>query len=350
MNDVESTLNKRGRDRERERENRMPHQNKMALLKRRPSWNDKRRYCDDYTLPTFVWPHGTGELIDELKRVREILTISDKIRPSESMVQLEIDMAFEECFIDSHEMLIMLMDRLIDYWNSNTLQDMLHLPDNSFDSVSTSYKQANSIFNTTSDSLLRMRHLYEQLKPETRSLIKKCSGPVQLERSMIAQKKEFTPAKSIQHVFQPACGFKLQDELKTQTTGQDQQVTLKHRIKSIDMEIQRLLKDKRTLVQKLKDFEIRAVELEMYEVLHNLIAKGKEIQDPSLALQYANNAIAPQKHIIELNSTSFKNMLRVLPRSYPSSWTCDDASEFFQSVSDALEQDLQTLTVKEEQD
>ena len=47
-----------------------------------------------------MWPHGTGELIDELKRVRQILTVADKIRPSEAMIQLEIDRAFEERFID----------------------------------------------------------------------------------------------------------------------------------------------------------------------------------------------------------------------------------------------------------
>ena len=52
----------------------------------------------------------------------------------------------------SHAMLMMLMDRLIDYWNSHALQDILNLPDNSFDSVSTSYKQANSMFHTTSDT------------------------------------------------------------------------------------------------------------------------------------------------------------------------------------------------------
>ena len=335
-------------------DNRMPHQNKIALLKRRPSWNDKRRYCDDSTLPMFVWPHGTGELIDELKRVREILSIADRVRPSESMTQLEMDIAFEECFIDSHAMLITLMDRLVDYWNSHALQDILNLPDNSFDSVSASYKQANSMFNTTSDSLLKMRHLYEQLKPETRALIKQCSGPVQLERSMIAQKKEPARESSVDHVFQPACGFTLKAHSSTKKVGKEQkkkaggvQVTTERRITAIDMEIERLLQEKNRLVQKLKDFEIRTVELEMYEVLQNLIAKGKAIEDPDLALQYANNAIAPQKHIIKLNSTSFKNMLRVLPKSYPSSWTCDDASEFFRSVSDALEQDLKTLTVTE---
>ena len=331
----------------------MPHTNKTALLKRRPSWNDKPRYGDDKTLRTFVWPYGTGELIDELKRVREILTLSDKI---EAARPIEIEIAFEECFIDSHEMLMMLMDRLTDAWNSRALFDILNITDNSFDGVSVAYKTANLLFQTTTDKFLRMRHLYEQLKPETRSLIKKCSGPTQLERSMIAQKKEPVQTISAASVFQPACGFTLKapattNKIENQETGQkykdiaDVQVAPKDRLAAIDVQIERLLQEKNTLVQKLQDFEIRKVELEMYEVLHNMIAKGNDIQDPVLALQYANDTIAPQKHIINLNSKSFNNILQALPKSYPSSWTCEDASHFFLSVSGALEEDFKTLLV-----
>ena len=76
---------------------------KKALLKRNPSWKDKSRYGDDDTLRTFKWPYGTGELVDELKRVREILTVAHTIQPNEAIKPIEIDIAFEECFIDSHE-------------------------------------------------------------------------------------------------------------------------------------------------------------------------------------------------------------------------------------------------------
>jgi hypothetical protein len=76
---------------------------KKALLKRNPSWKDKPRYGDDDTLRTFKWPYGTGELVDELKRVREILTVAHTIQPNEAIKPIEIDIAFEECFIDSHE-------------------------------------------------------------------------------------------------------------------------------------------------------------------------------------------------------------------------------------------------------
>ena len=185
----------------------MPHNTKKTLLKRNPSWKDKLRYEDDDTLLTFDWPYGTGEFIDELNRVREILAVADKIQPSEVARPIEIEIAFEECFIDSHDMLMMLMDRLTDAWNSSALFDVLNYPDNSVDGVSVAYKTANLLFQTTSDKFLRMRHLYEQLKPETRSLIYKCSGPAQLERSMISQRKEPVQTSSTGSVFQPACGF-----------------------------------------------------------------------------------------------------------------------------------------------
>ena len=207
----------------------MPHKNKMAVLKRRPSWNDKTRYRDDNTLRTFVWPYGTGELIEELKRVREILDVADKMQPSDVRpIPIEIEMAFQECFIDSHEMLMMLMDRLTDCWNSRALFDVMNNLDSSVDCVAMAYKTANLLFQTTSDKFLYMRHLYEQLKPETQSLIKQCSGPVQLERSMIAQKKEPVQTSSTGFVFQPACGFKFKapsntDEMTKQEASQEYQ-------------------------------------------------------------------------------------------------------------------------------
>ena len=86
-----------------ERGTTMPQHTKKALLKRNPSWKDKPRYGDDDTLRTFKWPYGTGELVDELKRVREILTVAHTIQPNEAIKPIEIDIAFEECFIDSHE-------------------------------------------------------------------------------------------------------------------------------------------------------------------------------------------------------------------------------------------------------
>lgn len=123
---------------------------------------------------------------------------------------------------------MMLMDRLTDCWNSRALFDVINTLDSSVDGVAMAYKTANLLFQTTSDKFLHMRHLYEQLKPETQSLIKQCSGPVQLERSMIAQKKEPVQTSSTGFVFQPACGFKFEapsntDEMTKQEASQEYQ-------------------------------------------------------------------------------------------------------------------------------
>lgn len=123
----------------------------------------------------------------------------------------------------------------------------------------------------------------------------------------------------------------------------DTQVACEDRITVIDMELKRLHQERDTLVKKMQASEMRKVNLDMYKRLHNMVAKGKDIHNPVVALHYANDAIAPQKHIINRNSTSFQNMLQVLPESYPSKWTQDDASKFFQSVSDALDEDLKTI-------
>ena len=331
----------------------MPQHTKKAVLKRSLSWKDKPRYGDDDTLRTFEWPYGTGELIDELKRVREILDIADKMQPSEAIRPIEVEMAFEECFIDSHENLMMLMDRLTDAWNSRAMYDIINTPDKSVDDVSLAYKTANLLFQTTSDKLLHMRRLYEQLKPETCILITKCSGPVQLERSMIAQKKEPAQTSSANYVFQPACGFVFKAPSDTQkiekqeasqgckTTG-DIQVAPEDRITAIDMEIKRLQKERDTLVKKMQASEIRKNNLHMIDKLRYEVAKGNNIRDPKLAMLHANNALSSHKPWLVGNST-FKHMLQVFD-DYQYNWTTqDDASKFFQSMSDAIDFDLKTI-------
>jgi hypothetical protein len=188
----------------------------MELL-RRPSWHDKRRLSDDDTLQAFLWAYGTGELIDELNRVREIGTLADKIEAGEPQCHVGMQVSFDETFIDSHAMLVMLMDRLADCWNTNAQQDIMtvssSLPP---DSVLVLYKQANAAFNGACDSLLQMRCLYEQLKPETRDLVRRCSGRMQLERSMIAQRGQRAQGSS---VFKPACGFVLQTNSSAEDTA-----------------------------------------------------------------------------------------------------------------------------------
>ena len=319
------------------------HKSKMELL-RRPSWHDKRRLSDDDTLQTFLWAYGTGELMDELNRVREIGTLADKIEAGEPQYQVCIQVSFDEAFIDSHATLVMLMDRLTDCWNVNARQDILNVSSSlPPDSVFGLYRQANIVFNGICDSLLHMRRLYEQLKPETRDLIRRCSGQMQLQRSMIAQRGQRTQGGS--PVFKPACGFVLRAHSSAEDEGEpvadekEVQVTLRDRIAAIDVQMARLQCEKEMLMGWQRDVENHAAELEVYTILHNTLAEGKRMEDPIASLQYAKDTIAPQQHIIRFNTRSFKSTLQAFPVSYPSVWTKEDSFNFFQCMSDALEHD-----------
>ncbi len=57
---------------------------------------------------------------------------------------------------------------------------------------------------------------------------------------------------------------------------------------------------------------------------------------------HANSALSPHKGWLVGNSTFFKNMLKVFD-GYQYNWTQDDASKFFQSMSDAIDEDLKTI-------
>lgn len=150
------------------------------------TWREKRLLSQDETIQNFDWPYTTAELINELSMVDEIMDLRSKLeQPTEMREYLRVDMSFEEAFIDSHELLVHLLDRVTTCWNAN-MQDDNHLT-TSFSLMS--YKHAIKIFKTSRAALLRMRSIYEQLKPETQVLTKLCSSKTQLHNSMLAQRK-----------------------------------------------------------------------------------------------------------------------------------------------------------------
>jgi hypothetical protein len=150
------------------------------------TWREKRLLSQDDTIQSFDWPYTTAELIYELSMVDEIMDLRSKLeQPTEMREYLRVDMCFEEAFIDSHELLVQLLDRVTTCWNKN-MQDDKHLA-TSFSLMS--YKHAIKIFKMSRAALLRMRSIYEQLKPETQVLTKLCSSKTQLHNSMLAQRK-----------------------------------------------------------------------------------------------------------------------------------------------------------------
>ena len=322
-----------------------------------PSWREKRLLTQDGDLPPFCWTYGTGELIDELARIDEIVNLSEVLQqPTELEDHFGVHICFEESFIDSHAMLVKLLDRVTAYWNSNGQQDALSLKlhkSTSLDSMCkpaadkqrmhlndamiASFKHANTVYKHMRDSLLCMRFLYEQLKPETQALIKCCSYKIQLQNSMLAQNAVQTPSSTKPFTFQPACGFTLNPP--------NVRGTLRDGIADVEMQISRLQMQRALMLNKLADEDLVRDALEVCDVLRDILDQGSTIQDSAEALQYATSIIAPQKHVLGRYSSSFENTLQAFPDVYPIACTQEEAAEFLLSMLDALEKDYKQLNI-----
>lgn len=327
-----------------------------AVMSSTPSWREKRLLTQDDNLHPFCWTYGTGELIEELARIDEILNLFEVLQqPTDIPDHFGIDICFEESFIDSHEMLVELLDRVTAYWNSKGQQDVVNLHKiKSVDNLTgldtdkqktywtdlmlASYKNANSVYKHMRDSLLRMRFLYEQLKPETQALVKCCSYKIQLQNSMLAQKIVQRPSSTKPSNFKPACGFTLDPP-------HNGHKTLKDRIADTERKMCRLQLERDMLLNQLKDEEVVRDALEVCDVLRNILAEGSSIQDHTEALKYATEIIAPKKHILERYSSSFENTLQAFPDSYPSTCTQEEASDFFMCMQEALDKDTKQLVM-----
>ena len=314
----------------------------LSVLGSMVSWREKRLLTQDDNLHPFCWTYGTGELIDELARIDEILTLSEILQqPTDVPDHFGISMCFEESFIDSHEMLVMLLDRVASYWNKNSQHDMQKLHKANSTDINwnelmlASYKHANNIYKQLRDSLLRMRFLYEQLKPETQALAKCCSYKLQLQNSMLAQKVELRPSTSQPSSFKPACGFSLESQENVQST--------RERLDSIETQLSRLELERDILRNKLRDEDVVRDALEVCDVMRNILAEGSTIQDHTEALQDATDIIAPKKQILERYSASFENTLQAFPDLYPDTCTQEEASDFFMYMIEALDKDTRQL-------
>ena len=248
---------------------------KRRTLPKVPSFSDKRLFKEDDSLQTFSWPHGTRELIVERKRVHDILALNAKVKqPTDRQGYLGMDIPFEEAFIDSHDLRVELTDRLHTHYNANWKADIVSMhkcqPQNLFGA----YHHAQGIVHATRDNLLEMQALYEDLRPETHALIKCCTSPMQLDKSMLAMQK---PAQEIPNdltplhlqgdlLFKPACGFIFQDRDPSPPAHlrlRDKvKVTLGDRISAIDVQMARLQQEKDVLVNKQQDMDLADEHLE----------------------------------------------------------------------------------------
>jgi len=309
-----------------------------------PSWRSKRLLTQDDTVQTFSWPYDTGALIKELKHLSGIIELYEKVQqPTDIPGYFAMPMHFEDAFVDSHAFLLQLLDRLTISWNSCAQDNIIVLHDGSrMENEAAVYKNANSIYKYTRERLLRMRWLYEQLKPETQDLVQRCSSFLQIENSMLVQKNApLQQSVDCMH-FQPACGFRLQPPLLTKATLHD-------RIDEVDMQSTRLQTQKALLLQKLNDEEMLEDAMETCDKLDTILRNGRGIQDPMDAVDYAHAFLVPFKPMLERHSSLFEHTLYAFPdpfpESFPSTCTGNDVLAFYHDMLLALDKDNKHITL-----
>ena len=320
----------------------MPGRGRRPSVLKTSSWSNKRLLRQDETLQTFSWPYDTGALINEMKHVSEIAELYEKVQePTELAGYFVMPMHFQDAFIDSHDFLIDLLDRLTMSWNNSAQEQIiiLHQGKNMENEV-VSYKTASHIFKHTRERLLRMRWLYEQLKPETQGLVQHCTSFLQIENSMLAQKKAPVQQSLDSMPFQPACGFRLEPKLLTKATIHD-------RINDVDLQMTRLQMEKDLLLQKLKDEEMLDDAMETSDKLGTILCNGKGIVEPMDAVEYAHAFLVPFKHMLERHSSIFEHTLYAFPdpfpEAFPSACTADDVIAFYHEMLLALDKDKEHI-------
>jgi hypothetical protein len=321
----------------------MPARERRPSVLKTSSWSNKRLLRQDDTVQSFAWPYDTAALIEELQHISEICDLYEKVQePTELAGYFAVPMHFQDAFIDSHEFLVDLLDRVTLSWNNSAQEQIiiLHQGLNSENQV-VSQKTANVIFKRTRERLLRMRCLYEKLKAETQALTQRCSSFLQIENSMLAQKE--APAQHSVHSmpFQPACGFRLEPKLLTKET-------IHERINDLDLQLTRTQMEKDMLVQKLNDEQMLDDAIETCDKLRIILSNGKSITEPMDAVDYAHAFLVPFKHVLERHASMFEHTLYAFPEpfpeTFPSTCTANDVLDFYHDMLLALDKDSEHIT------
>lgn len=168
----------------------------------------------------FAWPHKASVLIHQRHLVREIMDLRAKVENNfpgvrgssqesfqNSFKGLGVHISFQEAFVSSHEQRVSLIDRVHEHYDNDThwqryILDILvksfpqTAPGGYFHTlemavanwkttVTQHYTIAQSTMSNHIEAILQMQALCEDLKPETRELVSRCSSFEQLDRSML---------------------------------------------------------------------------------------------------------------------------------------------------------------------
>ena len=136
----------------------------------------------------YNWPYGTRALIEERKSVRDIERLRGLFLYGHRQQIFIFPMSFEEAFVRSDTERITLMERLRAYYNFNWKRDATaraQFHQSQFEQLK---KEADHLFAKRIEDVLLLQGLTEELKPETRELVKRCTSFEELLRCMLDAK------------------------------------------------------------------------------------------------------------------------------------------------------------------
>lgn len=149
----------------------------------------------------YPWMYGTRALIVERERVAKIESLrfvfgwGYMANPYKSMDRIfTVPLSFQEAFVGSDTERIKLMDRVRTHYNFNWKRDATAVVQECTRHVGGTGQQeqlkreADGLFSKRMEDLFVLQGLTEELKPETRELIRRCMSHEQLVRCMLDAK------------------------------------------------------------------------------------------------------------------------------------------------------------------
>ena len=178
----------------------------QLAIQHAPAWPVREE-----SVEPFAWPFTAPERIAERKSVCEILALRATVEVvnigNGAQNSMGVPVSFHEAFVSSTAERVRLMSRVHMHYDThwkNNLVDMLLLefPESAPGRFATDahfnaavarwaggltqyYTVAKAIIARHIETLLQMQVLCEELKPETRELVARCSTHEQLDRSML---------------------------------------------------------------------------------------------------------------------------------------------------------------------
>ncbi len=148
--------------------------------------------------PSYRWSYGTRKLIAEQERVREIERLRGMflnglvLNPYTNEGILKVPLSFQESFVGTDVERITLMDRVRSHYNyhwrrevASQVEKVISNPDMKSKVLDNWGAVAHTRFDILMQTLHDLQALVEELKSETRELIKCCESHEQLVRCMM---------------------------------------------------------------------------------------------------------------------------------------------------------------------